>query len=218
VGCGEGFGLATFKAAGWRVRGIDFSIAGVRSQNPQMEPSVEVGDISAILEADCRRGFMHDCVLLLNVLEHVLEPIELLRRLLGIVRPGGVMLVTVPNDFSELQVAARSSGRATSDYWVAPPDHLQYFDRDSLRRTCESAGWIFEDVLADFPIDWFLFHPGSNYAMDRAAGKPAHHARIGIETLIYRHDTDSVAAFQRGLAAVGMGRDLTGIFRRPAQP
>jgi 2-polyprenyl-3-methyl-5-hydroxy-6-metoxy-1,4-benzoquinol methylase len=216
VGCGEGFGLSAFEAHGWDVQGIDFSIAGVRSQNPHLEPSVEVGDILSILQERRRRGAVHDCVLLLNVLEHVLDPLELLQSLLRVVRPGGIMLVTVPNDYSEVQLAIRASGRATVDYWVAPPDHLQYFDRDSLARICVEAGWVGEDVLADFPIDWFLFHPGSNYVLDRGLGKSAHRARIAIETLVHGRDRTSVTLFQRGLAAVGMGRDLTGVFRRPA--
>lgn len=63
-------------------------------------------------------------------------------------------------EYSELQLAIRARGRATFDYWVALPDHLPYFHRDSLARICVEAGWVGEDVLADFPIDWFLFHRG----------------------------------------------------------
>ena len=72
-----------------------------------------------------------------------------------------------------------------------------------------------QDVLADFPIDWFLFHPGSNYVRDRSAGGGAHRARIAIENLVGDQPVDLVNKFYSAMAAVGFGRDITA-FLSPA--
>ena len=78
VGCGEGFGMNAFVQNGWFVHGIDFSEAGIESKNPQMRPFLSVGDITELLHKQIKSGFKYDCVLLVNVLEHVLEPVKLM--------------------------------------------------------------------------------------------------------------------------------------------
>ena len=211
VGCGEGFGLDAFQRAGWRIRGLDHSVAGVRAQNPHVEPFLLAGDVGDQMAAELASGSRYDCITLINVLEHVLDPVGLLASAHDLLQPHGVFVVTVPNDFSELQALARAEGFAGRDYWVAPPDHLQYFDRRSLGRIAEATDWAVADLLGDFPIEWFLFHSGSNYMADPGLGKAAHRARFMLELEALRGSMRDAAAFQRGLAAVGMCRNITAI-------
>ena len=72
------------------------------------------------------------------------------------------------------------------------------------------------DVVGDFPIDWFLFHPGSNYIRDKAVGKNAHFARVQIENHIHQQPIKDVIEFWSAAAKIGVGRDLT-IFLRPIE-
>lgn len=211
VGCGEGFGLEAFRVAGWTIRGLDHSVAGVRAQNPHLEPFLVAGDIVDSIGAELAFGRRYDCITLINVLEHVLDPVGLMESLHGLLLPGGVFVVTVPNDFSELQTLARAEGHTNREYWVAPPDHLQYFNRDSLRSTSAATGWAVVDMLGDFPIEWMLFHPGSNYLTNPSAGKPAHRARYTLELGALAGDPTDAIMFQRGLAAVGMCRNITAV-------
>jgi 2-polyprenyl-3-methyl-5-hydroxy-6-metoxy-1,4-benzoquinol methylase len=211
IGCGEGFGLDAFQRAGWRIRGLDHSVAGVRAQNPHVEPFLAAGDVGDLMAAELASGNRYECITLINVLEHVLDPVSLLASAHDLLQPEGIFVVTVPNDFSELQALARAEGCANRDYWVAPPDHLQYFDRCSLGRIAEATGWVVADLLGDFPIEWFLFHPGSNYMTDPALGKGAHRARISLELQALSGTAQDAASFQRGLAAVGMCRNITAI-------
>ena len=213
VGCGEGFGMNAFAQEGWAVNGIDFSEAGIKSKNPQMRPFLAAGDITELLHKQIRSGFKYDCVLLVNVLEHVLKPVELMNDLRRIVCADGILLVTVPNDFSPMQELAQSLGHISSRYWIAPPDHLQYFSINSLKALGKYTGWKSQEVLGDFPIDWFLFHPGSNYIKDPTQGKLAHHARISIESEIFKLHHEVSFNLQKSWANAGMGRDITAIFR-----
>ena len=72
--------------------------------------------------------------------------------------------------------------------------------------------WKCRKVIADFPIDWYLFHPGSNYIQDRALGKDAHMSRVKLELLLGNNKTKDLVAFYTMLAKLGHGRDLTAFF------
>lgn len=65
-----------------------------------------------------------DCALLLEILEHVQEPLDLLMKIEKVVRPGGAMIVSVP------------SGPVEYTMWVDHPErkreHLREFDFDDL--------------------------------------------------------------------------------------
>jgi hypothetical protein len=64
-------------------------------------------------------------------------------------------------------------------------------------------------MLADFPIDWFLMHPKTNYILDPTLGREAHHSRIALEAIIAQHPLMAVNRFYRAMADIGMGRDIT---------
>ena len=98
VGCGEGFVISHFLSLGWHVEGIDYSSAGVDQINPHCSAFVQQGDIFRILYSKITSGDKYDLVWLGNVLEHVLDPIGLLRSLKQIVNDKGLLVVTVPND------------------------------------------------------------------------------------------------------------------------
>lgn len=213
VGCGEGYALAFFRKQGWSVRGIDFSSAGVASKNPHCLDALATGDIFALLNAEIAAGKSYDVVWLQNVLEHVLDPLGLLNSLRPLVAPGGVAVVTVPNDCSITQRAALVAEHIDGAFWVAPPDHLTYFDSQSLANTASQTGWQCVEMLGDFPVDWFLFHPGSNYVRDRSAGKAAHKARVQIENLINEQPIDDVIQFWSSAAKIGLGRDITAFLK-----
>ena len=216
VGCGEGYALAFFREHGWTVRGLDFSSAGVASKNPDCKDALLTGDVFELLANEIAEGRTYDVVWLQNVLEHVLDPVSLLKSLRRLVGQDGIAVVTVPNDCSITQRAALEQSHIDRNFWVAPPDHLSYFDRESLGKAATASGWDCPDVLADFPIDWFLFHPGSNYVRNSDAGKNAHRARVELENLIHTRPVEDVVDFWSSMARLGFGRDLTA-FLRPQQ-
>jgi 2-polyprenyl-3-methyl-5-hydroxy-6-metoxy-1,4-benzoquinol methylase len=209
VGCGEGFALAYFREQGWSVKGLDFSAAGVESQNPDCRDALVVGDVFALLDAEITAGRKYDAVWLQNVLEHVLDPVGLLTSLKSLLSPKGVAVITVPNDYSAVQREALSLGHIDREFWVALPDHLSYFDHVSLPAAAKGTGWDCVELLGDFPIDWFLFHSGSNYARDSQLGKAAHRARVQLENLIHRQPMDAALEFWAAAGRLGVGRDIS---------
>lgn len=209
VGCGEGYALAFFRKLGWKVRGLDFSSAGVQSKNHSCLDALVTGDIFQLLYKEMDGNAKYDVIWLQNVLEHVLDPLNLLESLQKLVAPGGFLVVTVPNDFSVTQQAALSKKHIDATFWVAPPDHLTYFDQSSLKNIANATNWQCKVMLGDFPIDWFLFHPESNYIRNKLAGKFAHNARVEIENMIHENPLEDVISFWSSAARLGLGRDIT---------
>jgi SAM-dependent methyltransferase len=211
VGCGEGWLLAAAARAGYEVSGLDFSEVGVAHFHPELAARVTFGDAFENLDALIETGARFDVVAMEHVLEHVLDPEALVRRLPRLIAPGGVVAITVPNDFSPLQRLARERGLIDRDFWVAPPQHLNYFDATSLDRFLARLGFELRLAYASFPIDWFLLHPGSNYVADPAAGKDAHRARMAIDLMLAREGMAAYLALGRAFYGCGAGRSLTAI-------
>jgi len=209
VGCGEGFSLAYFREQGWAVRGLDFSAAGVESQNPKCIDALVVGDLFELLDEEIAKHNKYDVIWLQNVLEHVLDPVELLGSLRSLLLPDGVAVVTVPNDYSVTQKEALSLGHIETEPWVVLPDHLSYFDHITLPETAKECGWSCVELFGDFPIDWYLFHEKSNYFQDKSVGKAAHMARVQIENMIHRQPKDDVLVFWSAVGRLGVGRNIT---------
>jgi 2-polyprenyl-3-methyl-5-hydroxy-6-metoxy-1,4-benzoquinol methylase len=213
VGCGEGFTLAYFRRrGGWEVEGLDYSSAGMASMNPDCLDALETGDLMSLLRKRIEGEKRYDLLWLTNVLEHVSDPQNLLVDLRRLIVYNGVLVLTVPNDFSVLQHYLMAESFVDNPFWITLPDHLAYFDRESLESIAVATGWRSAAMLADFPIDWFLLHSGSNYVRDSALGADAHRARVEFENLLAKQPVERVNAFFASMADVGMGRNITAFF------
>lgn len=208
VGFGEGFQLQAAQDAGFDIFGVDFSEHGIDTFHPQLKKNIQVGDAYQILDEMIACGEKFDVCVLQNVLEHVTDPgamLENLRRLLG---PDSILLIQVPNDYSPLQMKALEKGHLNEEFWFVPPAHLSYFNVENAVILAEKYGYDVIDLFSDFPIDFFLFHPGSNYVRDKSAGPSAHRARMDLDLLLARNGLDPYLDFCRSLTACGVGRDF----------
>ncbi|MET4073483.1 methyltransferase domain-containing protein [Hymenobacter sp. UYCo722] len=214
VGCGEGWALDYFQRQGWDVLGLDFSSFSLEQFHPNLRGRLRAGDLYAGLQDLITEGRQFDVLWLDNVLEHVLDPAELLRRCRALTRPGGVLLVDVPNDFSPLQQHLLAAGHIDRPFWVALPDHLSYFGPAGLRNLAAATGWRTARLLGDQPIDLNLFNPATNYVQDRSLGKAAHQARLEQDNFLLRTaPLPAVAAYYEAMAGVGLGRNLVAFLR-----
>lgn len=215
VGCGEGFMLKALIESDFQATGLDFSNFGILKHNPELSSYFRKGNIYNLIRELSLGNVKYGAVNLGNVLEHVRDPEELIEQVWEILEDEGVLLITVPNDFSELQMLYKSKGLIEEDYWVAPPDHLNYFNRKSLSNLVEAKG--FSEVLSygDFPIEFFLGNPQSNYVKNKELGKGAHEARVLIENLINaKNNLCDVMDFWSALGKLGLGRTLTSIYTK----
>ncbi len=214
VGCGEGWSLAYFADIGWECQGLDFSAFGCQQQNPAVFDRVLVGNIYDNLAGLAERSEKYDVILLDNVLEHVLDPLQLLKTMQQLLRDGGTLLVEVPNDFSVLHQLLIHEKYISREFWVVPPDHLSYFGKEGLVRIAEAAGWQAQALVADYPIDWGLLNRATNYVDNPAVGKDCHNARIATENLLHSISPEKTVALYAQLADLGLGRTILAVLTR----
>lgn len=203
VGSGPGFFLLHGWQRGWKTLGIEPS-----KQAAQHSRGLQLDIVEDFLtEATAGQLGTFDVVHMSEVLEHIPDPAHLLRLAHGLLSPGGVLCVVVPNDYNPFQAALRTAC-GYQPWWVAPPHHINYFDRLSLRSLMTRCR--FEVVLqeATFPIDLFLLF-GDNYVGDDAAGRICHGKRKRFEQTLERAGLRSLRRdLYRALAERGLGREL----------
>jgi 2-polyprenyl-3-methyl-5-hydroxy-6-metoxy-1,4-benzoquinol methylase len=157
IGCGEGFFAAELKGDGNRVVGVD-SIPSAQ-QDASLEQFISA-DLNAPPEAILReigpRRF--DRVLLLDVLEHLVEPERLLRAMAGTVKPNGRAVVSVPNVANISVRLALLFGMFTyTERGILDRTHLHFYTRKSARELLEHAGWeIVEAKTTVMPLELVL--------------------------------------------------------------
>jgi 2-polyprenyl-3-methyl-5-hydroxy-6-metoxy-1,4-benzoquinol methylase len=208
IGFGEGFFLDHFRSCGWEISGVDFTIDGLKEYHPHLIDLVFVGDLFEVIDSLIKKGKKYDCIVCNNVLEHVIDPVQMLNELRKLLQSDGVLRVVVPNDSSWLQREIVNRGCAETNYWVCPPDHLNYFNVASLVKTIEKCQFRIIDVLGTFPIDVFLLNPDSNYQRQSELGRNCHFAKVAFETSLLKESLDNLIQFRRGCAQAGIGRDL----------
>lgn len=214
VGCGEGWNLRFYKEKGWRVTGIDISDFGILSKNPDLLENfikTNIADGLSNLEA---QGNLFDLIILMNVLEHVLEPERLVEIIKKLLPKNGLLVIQVPNDYSLLQMGALNQGFVDNSFWIQPPDHLNYFSKDSLVALLEESGFVCQDLFSNFPIEFFLFNDLTNYQKNKKIGKAVHNTRVSLENLISTAPPDVAMNLYRAFAKAGLGRNITGIFTK----
>lgn len=214
VGCGEGFVLSSAVAKGWNVSGVDYQSAPVLAFNPAMVPRIAATDPNVYLNDLIEKGARMDVLVLQNVLEHVLHPEELLRKLRQLLTDDGCLLVQVPNDFSDLQALARQQGRTNRDYWFLPPQHLNYFNEKNLPEVARSCGFEFVDGISDFPIEMYLWGGAENYVTDKTQGKFAHQARVSLDLFFARNGLGKYLQFYRAAFQIGVGRNICAVLKK----
>ena len=167
IGCATGDFLKVARNRGWQVLGADPSAA--RSQ-------VEAAGIELVgtnvHDVDIDDGTL-DAITFWDVLEHVTNPAADLARARKLLRPGGVLALTVPDSANLL---ARMSGRRWFGFKTAG-EHLQFFTHASLRLALETAGFAIRTLG---PTTWSCTF---GFLADRAGlylGPPGRLLRAGV--------------------------------------
>lgn len=131
VGCAAGDYLEHSAAAGWDVEGIEFSEHAARkARNRGFRVTCAAIESMTVPE----RKF--DLIVAWMVLEHLHDPMSALRKLSGAARPGGYLVLSVPD-------AAALEFKIFGARWYAlsMPTHLYHFSPHTLSRLLADAGW-----------------------------------------------------------------------------
>lgn len=207
LGCGEGFLMAAFMERGLAAYGMDFSGYAINNFNPQCVPYFTQGDVGSI-EKHKDILSSSDIVTCINVLEHVISPTSVLKQLHNCLSKDALLVIKVPNDYSDLHKYLLEKGHIKKEFWLSYPEHLSYFNKDSLTNLLDSMGFGLVGLMADYPIDLMLLNDQINYVDDSSKGKLAHQQRVRTELFLSKCPMDKVISLYEAYAELGIGRNL----------
>jgi SAM-dependent methyltransferase len=131
VGCGRGILLKDLADRGFETHGFEVSETAVKG----IDPRVHVR-IATDLKAAAYPPEFFDQIVIWHVLEHVSDPRTCISEMHRILKPGGELVVAVPN-FSSPQ--ARWTGPAW--FHLDLPRHLYHFPIESLKQLLTTIGF-----------------------------------------------------------------------------
>lgn len=133
IGCGDGTFVRHMAAHGWQATGFDLSPTAQQLARKHNKQAVILSGQWENLKLS---PASFDCLTLWQVLEHVADPRQLLRRCNTLLRPGGLLVVAAPN-------IASLQARITNKRWwgLDVPRHLTHFSPKVLKRALQESGF-----------------------------------------------------------------------------
>jgi SAM-dependent methyltransferase len=135
IGCSTGVLLNEAKKRGWTPYGVEVSPFAAKIAREKFGITMHEGMLT---ETTYNVGYF-DAVICSHVLEHVPSATHLLSLIHRILRPGGVLLLLIPTQFSSLSF--KLGGRIRGQ---GPPIHVQFFNRKNLLRLMRQSGYVIE--------------------------------------------------------------------------
>lgn len=164
LACGDGLMTAMFSEYFERVVGVDASGAHVAEARRRLPQARFFESLIEDFEIDEK----FDAVFLLDILEHVIDPVAVLKKAASFLKPGGTLIAHVPNAVAINRRLAVLMGTLTSCDELSPFDiqiagHRRSYEMDTLVGDVEAAGLqvretggIFYKMLSTPQMDWFL--------------------------------------------------------------
>ncbi|MEM9775017.1 MAG: class I SAM-dependent methyltransferase [Chloroflexota bacterium] len=137
IGCATGLFLGAMQQNGWECTGIEPS--QYASEYARSQYGLEV--VTGTLEDTQMPSNSFDVVTMWDVLEHVDDPMETLNEVNRLLKPNGLLVVSLPNPNS---VEASIFG----DSWIGwdRPRHLNIFSTEVIKKYLDKTGYQFEKV------------------------------------------------------------------------
>lgn len=123
LGCGDGTYSAALKKMGYKVVGMDSSAEALHLARQR-------GISNCVLASATHlpvRSNIFDRILLMDVLEHLLEPMKTLSEIYRTLRPHGLVVLQTPNKRSVITI------------FLKDPTHLRIYTEEEVRQLLRSA-------------------------------------------------------------------------------
>ncbi len=203
VGAGFGDCLAYARGLGWDAAGL--------------EPSPRACELLANAHLPYQQGYVETTRLAANtadviraawVLEHLLNPGAVLDKFHTALKLSGKLLLTVPNDFTNIQQVAKRTLKKREDWWVHHT-HINYWNLQTLNTLLHRHGFFIVQFYSTYPMEMFLLQ-GFDYIGNRKVGDQVHAQRKRFELEMHANSrgVEDLVHLQQSWAACGMGRDL----------
>ena len=153
IGCGNGKWLNTMRHLGWKVIGIDTDPSAVKNCLNKGIPT-RLGK----LESQNFPDNHFDVIGIINVIEHIYDPMQLLKECYRILKPGALLVLLTPNNKSWGHKIFKNNWRG-----LEIPRHLYVFNRNTLNMLFLDSE--FEIELIRTQIDAYYYIISQSYAL-----------------------------------------------------
>ena len=137
VGCATGYLLEAAEERGWKPHGIELSEYGSRVAKQRFgDDRIFHGRLEEATFADGSFA----AITMTDLIEHVLDPVDTVKIVLGLLAPGGVLCITTPRAGG---VSYHLMGKRWTQYKL---EHLQYFNPESLTQLLAHSGFTAIEV------------------------------------------------------------------------
>ena len=146
VGCAAGDFAEVLAGRGCEVTGIEIDPEAARRAERYCE-RVIVGDVEHLdFESDLDEGSF-DVVVFGDVLEHLKDPLAVLKRLKPCLQPEGYAVASIPNvAHGSVRLALLQGRFRYRTLGLLDETHLKFFTRESVERLFEDAGFLITDL------------------------------------------------------------------------
>jgi SAM-dependent methyltransferase len=140
IGCGMGYFLEFARKNGYAVSGIEYAELGVKTCQTKFGLNVQRGSFEDLP----MQPNHYDVMFMGDVLEHLVQPLGMLRKAQSMLKPSGVLAAEVPSMFNSLTGRLAVAGMRvlrTKKKMGMPPYHINEFTPKTLRLMIERAGF-----------------------------------------------------------------------------
>ena len=214
IGCGFGETLGYHRARGCDVYGVEVD-ENIRRVAEKFGFNVHVG----LFDPDIYDAGFFDYVTMDQVIEHVTDPLETLRGIARILKPGGVAILSTPNSHGW---GAMIFGRRWIN-WHAPY-HLHHFSIRSMKFATQKTGLTVKKTRTITSSEW-LYYQWNHLVTYPAMGTPSGFwspeqdlplkQKIGMGILSLVHKTKFNHVITRLFDTLGSGDNRLFFLRKP---
>jgi 2-polyprenyl-3-methyl-5-hydroxy-6-metoxy-1,4-benzoquinol methylase len=148
VGCAEGLFLELAAKDGWAVTGTEISHYAVRHGKEELGLNVMQGELRDMKFSDSS----FDAVTMWHVLEHTVNPMDVLKEIRRILKDDGVFVMAIPNLNNILSQIVYRIIKGRPIHLFDPDDrelHLYHFTPETIRLASEKAGFTVQKIMPD---------------------------------------------------------------------
>jgi 2-polyprenyl-3-methyl-5-hydroxy-6-metoxy-1,4-benzoquinol methylase len=146
VGCATGYLARALREQGCRVSGVEYDPAAAAEAEPALDKLV-VGDLEQLDLTVELAGEQFDVVVFGDVLEHLRDPLPVLRSVRELLVPGGAVVISVPNiAHGDVRLSLLQGRFEYRSLGLLDNTHIHFFTRSTLRAFLRDAGFTAVDV------------------------------------------------------------------------
>lgn len=212
IGCSSGGFLSTLKGGAWKLYGVEMEESTAQRARAASGAEVFVGDVESAPFAP--ESF--DVITCFDLVEHMYHPRSLLQRVMGWLKPGGILIMQVPNIGSW-------EARLFGSYWygLELPRHLSHFSPESLHYVMTDLGFV-ELSIKTPAVSYVERSLGflASAIVERFGRTPVPQSEMTPQSVLSRVGRKATRVlvfnpFAQIAAVADVGPSIEGVFRKP---